>query len=724
MTCPSCRQSVAKGQKLCPSCGEELYPARSGQDTEVSADSESRDGSHDSTDESSESLDRHGRSIRSSRRRRPEAKETFFRLGAEAASFLLACGLGGALTVAFFQLVIYPLGETAIGKLFITSGWVAQATVFLTAWAICTLAIKIRALSRQRGALEFDLLPRHISRLVRMENVDRFSEHIRALPFDPRSSFLVGRVLRALDYFKSRGKIQEVASFLSSQSDLDAKRVELGYTLLRVAIWAIPILGFIGTVQGISEAVNQFSEAINKTGTEVAMTTELGKVCLGLGKAFGTTLIALVLGILVMFPTSMVQKAEEDLLNSIEDYCNDKLLRRLQEDVDEAGGGQGVRDLLAEMLVQSQAELREWKEELKATGSQVSREIAGKWRELHEELQREQAQQTQRWDKIIGTVIEKQEGLVERIRATGEEQVKGLAAAVEALGKKAFDIHDAILGLEEKQLEKHRDVVGALSEDLKALRREHAEQVRTDAASHRSLYAELGGLLERLCHQAETTGQQVSESLEGVGPSLRSSLSALTEHMGQISKLMADQARSALETLDGRAERAAELLRGVEEATAAVNRESRGQLAAFSEMEARTIDAFGKRLSEAFTVHQALLTRAQDKAASRLSELGEQILARLGGYETQLRDHVAALSRIAGEGEKLAALERTLVENRGLLASDESLKKLLTANNQALAQLGTTMKGLGVKIEALGPGDDSGRNNSDGFLRKLFRRSS
>jgi len=51
----------------------------------------------------------------------------------------------------------------------------------------------------------------------------------------------------------------------------------------------------------------------------------------GLGVAFDTTLLALVMSLFIMFPTSSLQKAEEDFLASIDDYCALHLVRRLGE---------------------------------------------------------------------------------------------------------------------------------------------------------------------------------------------------------------------------------------------------------------------------------------------------------------------------------------------------------------------------------------------------------
>ena len=97
----------------------------------------------------------------------------------------------------------------------------------------------------------FDLLPDSLGRDITVESVDRFASGIRDLPVNPGSSFLVQRVLRGLEHFTVRRSASEVSTVLASQSELDSNAVSSSYALLNVFIWAIPILGFIGTVQGL-----------------------------------------------------------------------------------------------------------------------------------------------------------------------------------------------------------------------------------------------------------------------------------------------------------------------------------------------------------------------------------------------------------------------------------------------------------------------------------------
>jgi biopolymer transport protein ExbB/TolQ len=109
--------------------------------------------------------------------------------------------------------------------------------------------------------------------------------------------------------------------------------------MIRVFIWAIPLLGFIGTVIGISAAVAGFSDSVAAVVDLDVMKQSIGTVTIGLGIAFDTTLLALVMSIVIMFPASSLQKSEEDFLNRVEAYCDERLGRRLDDSGAKASAG-------------------------------------------------------------------------------------------------------------------------------------------------------------------------------------------------------------------------------------------------------------------------------------------------------------------------------------------------------------------------------------------------
>jgi len=160
-----------------------------------------------------------------------------------------------------------------------------------------------------------------ISQFLQLKKVKKFQD-----------SIIFRRVRRTLRHLKAIPKKEEVTSILNYQAEIDHNRMQSGYTILNVFIWAIPILGFIGTVFGIGEAIGQFSDFIRSTSSSdlnTQMRSALGGVTSGLSVAFSTTFVALVGVVPIMMLASSLRKREDDLLLSIEEYCLEDLLPNL-----------------------------------------------------------------------------------------------------------------------------------------------------------------------------------------------------------------------------------------------------------------------------------------------------------------------------------------------------------------------------------------------------------
>jgi biopolymer transport protein ExbB/TolQ len=279
------------------------------------------------------------------------------------ASMLLTGIVGLILTVLVYVFVLFPIRTTYVGTLFVERGWVPYATVGLALWAAIILVVKFWKLTSQQTALTYDLLPVDTSVAIHPGNVELVQHHLKRLPLNHRSSFLVNRLLLALDHFQARKDAQEVGTVLTAQADIDAGRVDSSYAMLRVLIWAIPILGFIGTVIGISDAVAGFTQSIQAAQELDVIKTALGHVTAGLATAFDTTLIALVLSMVIMFPTNSLQKSEEDLLSTVDQFCNENLLRRLQSNAEERT--EEIQGLEAALHTLAQAQQAEFQQCLK-----------------------------------------------------------------------------------------------------------------------------------------------------------------------------------------------------------------------------------------------------------------------------------------------------------------------------------------------------------------------
>ena len=212
-------------------------------------------------------------------------------------------------------------------------GYVTQVILMLTCLAVAILGLKIVGLVRQKRAFRIDLVPGTVERIT-PDNVASILEHLEAKKathgFAGRTrSFLLERVSRVLQHFAARGDASETAAAQTTESDADASAVATSFSIVRVLVWAMPILGFIGTVIGISESMGGFSRSLDGAAEFDSIKGSLGEVTTGLALAFDTTLVALVASVFLMLPMSWISKAEEQLISDVDDRCMTNLLRLL-----------------------------------------------------------------------------------------------------------------------------------------------------------------------------------------------------------------------------------------------------------------------------------------------------------------------------------------------------------------------------------------------------------
>lgn len=253
--------------------------------------------------------------------------------------FWSSLGIAVAITASFLVLLI-PFKGQYFSDIFLLRGWVNYAEVFLFSWGCVILALKWKKSKRQRQAMLLDILPARLGGEINIETVGAVIDHVYKLPVRLRDSLMVNRIRKGLELFEKRNDNAEVSSLLSAQSDIDANRTSGSYTLLKVFLWAIPILGFIGTVQGLSIAVGNLS--LGNTSDPESLKSAINNLTGGLGIAFDTTLLGLVLSMIMSFPMAAMQKQEEETLTLIDAFCTEKLLPRLND-----GGTAASQELLA-----------------------------------------------------------------------------------------------------------------------------------------------------------------------------------------------------------------------------------------------------------------------------------------------------------------------------------------------------------------------------------------
>lgn len=185
-----------------------------------------------------------------------------------------------------------------------------------------------------------------------------------------RQTYLGRRVAAVLDFVTGRGSVAELDDQLRTLADGDGVALEGSYSLVRFITWAIPILGFLGTVLGITKAIANVSPD--------QMENNLSAVTGGLAEAFDTTALALALTMIVMFVSFVVERVEQGVLAEVDRYVDEQLAHRFErvaaqngEFVDVVRQNTQVLVTATEQLVQRQAAV--WTEALAASGSAGTR---------------------------------------------------------------------------------------------------------------------------------------------------------------------------------------------------------------------------------------------------------------------------------------------------------------------------------------------------------------
>jgi biopolymer transport protein ExbB/TolQ len=141
---------------------------------------------------------------------------------------------------------------------------------------------------------------------------------------------LLNRIRTALANLKNLGRVADADEILQSLAANDESGMETSYSLLHGFVWAIPVLGFIGTVQGLSQAVGGFGSVLSNSGELAQIKEALRDVTAGLAVAFETTMQGLVAALCIQLAMTAIKKSEEEFLDACVEYCSHHIVGRLR----------------------------------------------------------------------------------------------------------------------------------------------------------------------------------------------------------------------------------------------------------------------------------------------------------------------------------------------------------------------------------------------------------
>jgi len=304
---------------------------------------------------------------------------------------------------------------------------VEMTEVVMFCCAVAAMLAKIISSFSERSARNSELLPPWTGDPIPVSEAAKLREDLVRQPGWIQNSYLGRRVANVLEFVDSRGSANELDDQIRTLADNDVMTQEGSYSLLRFITWAIPILGFLGTVLGITNAI--------KGVTPEVLEKSLSGVTDGLATAFDSTALALFLTMILMLCSSLIERLEQGILEKVDAYIDAELTHRFERTGPESTQfvdalRQNTQVLLkaTEKLVERQASVwsrslekadRAWNE----TGHKQQQQLSvGLAEALENTLNRHTQRLVQLEEKLLG----RNQGLVQ-----------GMAQVAQALGKQS-----------------------------------------------------------------------------------------------------------------------------------------------------------------------------------------------------------------------------------------------------------------------------------------------
>lgn len=195
-----------------------------------------------------------------------------------------------------------------------------EACAILSFWAIVVMLYRGNIVGKSRRLLDRDFLHLPAGMRVLPEDSREYLRQVEALPDGERAQLLPRALYVALERFGATRSVQDAGAAAHNLCQMENERMDSELSMVRFVAWAIPAIGFVGTVRGIGESLQQAHKAIEG---------DVSGVTAGLGVSFNSTLIALTLSIIVMFFLHQLQLLQERLVLDTENYLDDRLLRHM-----------------------------------------------------------------------------------------------------------------------------------------------------------------------------------------------------------------------------------------------------------------------------------------------------------------------------------------------------------------------------------------------------------
>jgi len=196
-----------------------------------------------------------------------------------------------------------------------------EICVILAMWSLLLLGRQAQQTQKGRKLLDREYVKIADSQVVLPEDARVYSRPLEALPKEEQDGFLPRLLMVAYNRFGATRSVQDAAEAVRDECEFETASMDTKLSMVRFTAWAIPAVGFVGTVRGIGAALQE---------AQGAMGGDISGVTMGLGVTFNATLTALCSCIVVMFWMHQLQQYQDRLVLDARTYVDRQLLRKLR----------------------------------------------------------------------------------------------------------------------------------------------------------------------------------------------------------------------------------------------------------------------------------------------------------------------------------------------------------------------------------------------------------
>ena len=245
---------------------------------------------------------------------------------------VLAFALVGALVVPLWQWSEHTQAEAnfwekwtpeRVGRLLLGPEQIACYVCAL--WAGLIILSRYAEVRRQRRAFDQDLLPTEEGARVLPEDARPLLRKIDQITARSGPSIVSTMARQALGKFAVSHSATDASEIARTQAEIEQGRLVSSIATVQYLAWAIPAIGFLGTVRGL--ALGMSYAAVSEESTQQF----LDQATRHLGIAFDCTFVALALSLVVMYFLHAIQRAEEGLVLDCQQYCQEHLVLRMYD---------------------------------------------------------------------------------------------------------------------------------------------------------------------------------------------------------------------------------------------------------------------------------------------------------------------------------------------------------------------------------------------------------